>query len=95
MKEETVTLEDLFRKHNGVIIKMGGHKYKVKYTEYKTKYPSPGKAVFLDLEPTAQEKKTEWYLKERRKLGDDWSVDAKNLSDDHYVEVYKQLVAKK
>ena len=95
MKEEAVTLRDLFKKHNGSIVKMGKHKYKVVYHEYKAKYPSPHISIYMSLDPTAAEKKTEWYLKERRALGDDWSVDAENLSDTHYVEVYKQLAAKK
>ena len=95
MKETAITFEELFKKHNGATVTMDGHKYKVEYSEYKAIYPYKHLAVHIYLTPTAAEKKTEWYLSMKRKLGDDWSTDAKSLSDKNYIEVHKQLAAKK
>jgi hypothetical protein len=86
------TLYALYKKHEGKVIKLDGISYKIRCREYNAKYPTKHIAYHVDLDPV--NKRSEYYLKIKRKLGDDWSTDGLELGDESLMQVLKQLGVK-
>lgn len=86
MKE---TFDDYFKRHNGKIVKVDGLAYRIKYSEHRAKYPYAHLSTMISLDPV--NKRSEHYLKIKRKLGDDWSTDLKNASESTMRQIAAQL----
>ncbi len=80
---------EYFKRHNGKIVKIDRISYKIKYEEHKVKYPYVHTSVSISLIPI--NKRSDYYMKVKRKLGDDWVVDARDLHDDGYTQIVQQL----
>jgi hypothetical protein len=85
----TESFIDYFQSHNGKIVKLDGIAYKIKYSEHKAVYPYNHLSRNAILIPV--NKRSKEYLETKRKLGDDWLMDAKDLSEKRLVQIVKQL----
>jgi len=85
----TDSFTDFFKKNNGKVVKLKGVAYKIKYSEHDAIYPYKHRAKSISLDPV--NKRSKEYLATKRKLGDDWSIDAQSLSDEALAEIWRQL----
>ena len=89
----TESYDEYFERHNGKIVKIDGLAYKIKYSEFRAKYPHPHISKSIELVP--MNRNSEYYRKIKAKLGDDWTTDGHNLSEKSIMQIAKQLGAPK
>ena len=90
MSHSSSWLYDLYKKHDKKIVKLDGLAYRIVcHKPHMAIYPYKHMSYWVDLDPV--NKRSEHYLKIKRKLGDDWSTDALELGDDSFMKVMKQL----
>jgi len=82
-------INEFWSRHNGKTVTLNGIAYKIKYSEHNAIHPYKHVAVSIYLDPV--NKRSEYYLKTKRELGDDWSMDAKDISDIALIKILKQL----
>ena len=82
-------INQFWSRHNGKTVMLNGIAYKIQYSEYNAIYPYKHVAVSIYLDPI--NKRSEYYLKTKRELGDDWSMDAKDISDIALMKIFKHL----
>lgn len=87
--EPSNTINEFWSRHNGKTVTLNGIAYKIHYSEYNAVYPYKHVAVSIYLDPI--NKRSEYYLKTKRELGDDWSMDAKDISDIALTKIFRQL----
>ncbi len=81
--------KELLLSNNGKVVSIDGVKYKIKSNRHEVIYPYKHTKIDVWLEPL--NKKGKEYLHIKGKLGDEWVMNYDTLSDDHQIEVLKQM----
>lgn len=74
--------------HDGKTVFINGHAYKLSVHTYRACYPYDREVIQVFADP--KNRRAEWYLKTKRELGDDWSTDILESSDEIYCDVLTQ-----
>lgn len=73
---------------NGKTVKIDGIKHVLEVSTHRAIYPYREDVISVYAEPI--NKNSEYYLKTKRELGDDWSTDVLDSGDELYIEVAQQ-----
>jgi hypothetical protein len=77
-----------WEQHNGKIVTIDGIKHKIIVDVFHAIFPYQHDAISVQAE--AVNKNTEYYLSEKDKLGDDWSVDVLDSDVTLTANVFRQ-----
>ena len=80
---------DTWAPHDGKIITIDGHKYRIKVEEWHAHYPTARTVIRVECEMV--NKRSEAYLATRDRLGDDWFTDVLDSSPELQASILAQV----
>ena len=80
----TQDLRDVWERHNGAIVVVGGLRCRLRVESYEAIYPYVHTVFKVSAVPTGSARRTATYQRTRAELGDDWDTDV--LESDYSVE---------
>ena len=83
---------EIWQQLNGLTVTVDGLTWIIDYRAQAATYPYPHTAEYVYLDPTPETRRGRMYREEKARLGDDWSIDVREMEPEAYNTLLLQHI---